>query len=197
MSWMGIILTFSIVNNVVLGRLLGICPCVSAPRDRTEILWVGVSMTAVMSMAALAAWALQSQILGPLGIGYLRTPTFVLAVAGLTLLLQRMALWVAPSAVRGGGFPLTGIGINCATIGVALIVSHGSYTAGESLVAGIAAGGGFLLVLVILGAIRERLDAEKVPRALEGLPIHLISAGLLAWAFLAFDRAFLIRILGR
>ena len=197
MSWLGIILTFSIVNNVVLDRLLGICPCVSGPGNARETLWVGVSMTALMSMAALAAWALQSQILGPLGIGYLRTPTFVLAVAGLTLLSQRMASWVAPSALRGASFPVPGIGINCATVGVALIVSHGSYTAAESLVAGIGAGGGFLLVLVLLGAIRERLDAEKVPRALEGLPIHLISAGLLAWAFLAFDRAFLIRILGR
>ena len=197
MSWLGIILTFSIVNNVVLGRLLGICPCISAPRSLRETLWIGLSMTALMSMAALAAWALESQIFGPLGIGYLRTPAFVLAVAGLTLIAQRMASWVAPSALRAAGFTLPGIGINCATLGVALIVSHGTYTAGQSLVAGLSAGAGFLLVLVLLGTIRERLDAEKVPRALEGLPIHLISAGLLAWVFLAFDRAFLIHILGR
>ncbi len=197
MSWIGIILTFSLVNNVVLGRLLGICPCVSVPRNMRETIWIGASMAALMSMAALVAWALETQVLATLGIGSLRTPAFVMAVAGLTLLAQRMASWVAPSVLRSAGFTLPGIGINCATIGVALIVSHGTYTALESLVAGLAAGCGFLLVLVLLGAIRERLDAERVPRALEGLPIHLISAGLLAWAFLAFDRAFLIRLIGR
>jgi Na+-translocating ferredoxin:NAD+ oxidoreductase subunit A len=98
--------------------------------------------------------------------------------------------------VRGAGFSLPGATINCATLGVVLITTRGGYTALESIVAGCAAGLGYLLVTILMTAIRERLEIEEVPRALRGLPLHLISAGLLAYAFMAFDRAFLARLLG-
>jgi Na+-translocating ferredoxin:NAD+ oxidoreductase subunit A len=107
-----------------------------------------------------------------------------------------MAARIAPMLLRVAGFSLPGVAINCATLGVVLIVTRGDFTAMQSLVAGLAAGLGFLVVLALMTAIRERLEIERVPRALRGLPLSLISAGLLAYAFMAFDRAFLVRILG-
>lgn len=91
--------------------------------------------------------------------------------------------------------PLAGIAFNCATLGVVLIAAKGGFNALQSLVVGVAAGAGFFIALSLLTAIRERLEVEKVPSWLQGLPLHLISAGLLAYAFMAFDGAFLSRLL--
>jgi len=195
-SWAGIILTFALVDNVILSRLLGICPCVGAPRTMRGVVRIGISTAVLMGLSALGAWAVDTAVLAPLTLGFLRTPVFVLLVAGLALFLERMASRIAPMLLRAAGFSLPGVAINCATLGVVLIVTRGEFSAMQSLVAGLAAGLGFLVVLALMTAIRERLEIENVPRALRGLPLSLISAGLLAYAFMAFDRAFLIRILG-
>jgi electron transport complex protein RnfA len=197
MSWVALLLTFSLVNNVVLGRLLGICPCVSAPRGMRAAVGIGVSVSAIMSVSALTAWALAHLVLDPLGLGFLLLPAFLLSLAGLTFFLDAMARLLFPLVVRAVGFSLPAVAVNCATLGVALIVAYGPYGPLEGLLAGLASGLGFLLVLALLTAIRERLDTEQAPAALRGLPLHLISAALLAWAFMAFDRGFLARLLGR
>jgi len=196
MSWIGIILTFALVDNVVLSRLLGICPCVGAPRTMRGVVGIGVSTSVLMGLSALGAWAVDTSVLAPLALRFLRTPVFVLLVAGLAFFLERMALRIAPTLLRVAGFSLPGVAVNCATLGVVLIVARGEFTAMQSLVAGLSAGIGFLIVLALLAAIRERLEIERVPRPLRGLPLFLISAGLLAYAFMAFDRAFLVRMLG-
>jgi Na+-translocating ferredoxin:NAD+ oxidoreductase subunit A len=196
MSWAGIILTFALVDNVVLSRLLGICPCVGVPKSMRGVVGIGVSTAVLMGLSALGAWAVDTAVLAPLTLGFLRTPVFVLLVAGLALFLERMAARISPMLLRAAGFSLPGVAVNCATLGVVLIVTRGEFTAMQSLVAGLAAGLGFLIVLALMTAIRERLEIEKVPRALRGLPLSLISAGLLAYAFMAFDRAFLVRMLG-
>jgi electron transport complex protein RnfA len=196
MSWVGIILTFALVDNVILSRLLGICPRVGAPGNMRTAVAVGISTAVLMGLSALAGWALDNLILAPLGLGFLRTPVFVLAVAGLALFLETMASRISPALVRTEGFSLPGVAINCATLGIVLITTREGYTALQCLIAGLAAGLGFLLVRALLTAISERLDIEKVPPAFRGLPLHLISAGLLAYAFMAFDRAFLARLLG-
>ncbi len=195
MSWIGIILTFALVDNIVLSRLLGICPCVGAPRGMKGALAVGVATALLMSLSALAAWIIQSVALDPLGLAFLRTPAFVLAVACLAWLLEAIARRTAPDLLRSVGFPLSGIAINCATVGAALLVTRSGLDALGSLIAGLATGAGFFIVIVLLTAIGERLEVEKVPEPLRGLPLQLISAGLLAYAFVAFDRAFLARLL--
>jgi electron transport complex protein RnfA len=196
MSWVGIILTFALVDNVILSRLLGICPCVGAPKSMRGVVGIGVATSVLMGLSALSAWALDTAVLAPLALGFLRTPVFVLLVAGLAFFLERMAARISPMLLRAAGFSLPGVAINCATLGVVLIVTRGGFTAMQSLVAGLAAGLGFLVVLALMTTIRERLEIETVPRALRGLPLSLISAGLLAYAFMAFDRAFLVRMLG-
>lgn len=157
---------------------------------------IGVSTAVLMGLSALGAWAVDTSVLAPLTLGFLRTPVFVLLVAGLAFFLERMAARISPMLLRAAGFSLPGVAVNCATLGVVLIVTRGEFSAMQTLVAGLAAGLGFLIVLALMTAIRERLEVEKVPRALRGLPLSLISAGLLAYAFMAFDRAFLVRMLG-
>ena len=162
---------------------------------------VGIATTVMMSLVSLAAWAIRTQVLVPLGAQRLQTLAFVAAAAALGLLFETTASRVVPGLLRAAGFSLRGITVNCAVLGTAILVSlpPRSVEAGfgplESLVAGFAAGCGVLLVLVLMSAIREKLDTERVPAALRGLPIALVSAGLLALAFLAFDTALLARLL--
>ena len=196
MSWVGIILIFALVDNVILSRLLGICPRVGGAENMRAVLGTGVSTAVLMGISALAGWAIDTLVLDPLGLGFLRTPAFVLSVAGLAFLLEAMAARISPALMRASGFSLPGVAINCATLGVVLITTRGGYTAPESLIAGLAAGLGFMLVRALMAAISERLEIERIPRALRGFPLQLISAGLMAYAFMAFDRAFLARILG-
>jgi electron transport complex protein RnfA len=195
-SWVGIILLFALVDNVILSRLLGICPRVGGAGNMRAVLAIGVSTAVLMAVSALAGWAIDTLVLDPLRVGFLRTPAFVLAVAGLAFFLQAMASRISPVLVRTSGFSLPGVAINCATLGIVLITTRGGYTAAESLIAGLSAGLGFMLVRALMSAISERLAIERIPRALSGFPLELISAGLMAYAFMAFDRAFLARILG-
>jgi electron transport complex protein RnfA len=195
MSLLGIILTFSLIDNIVLSRLLGICPCVGAPGGMRATVGTSAATALLMSLSALAAWALETFLLYPLGLEFLRTPVFVLSVACIAVFLDAVARFAVPQLLRAAGIPLSGVAFNCATLGVVIIVSKGSFSALQSLIVGLAAGVGFFIALSILTAIRERLEVEKVPEWLRGLPLHLISAALLAYAFMAFDRAFLSQLL--
>lgn len=196
MSWFGIILTFALVDNVVLSRLLGVCPAVCTTGGMRASVGIGVSTGILMALSALAGLAADALVLSPLGLTFLRTPVFVLVVAALALLVETGLSRILPGTTERWGVSFSEVAINTATVGVVLIVTRSGYSALESVVAGLAAGAGYLLVSALMTAIRERLDVERVPRALRGLPLHLISAGLLAFAFLAFDRAFLLRVIG-
>jgi len=196
MSWLGLILVFSLVDNVILSRLLGISPREGGTGNARASLWLGVWTAVLMGISALAGWAIDALVLEPLGLGFLRTPAFVLSVAGLAFFLEAAAARISPLLVRSSGFSMQAMAINCATLGIVLLATRGGYTAAESLIAGLAAGLGFMLVRALMAAIGERLEIERIPRALRGFPLELISAGLMAYAFMAFDRAFLARILG-
>ena len=196
MSWMGIILTFSLVDNVILSRLLGVSPGVCAPVDMRTARIVGLFTAILMALANLAGWAVDSLVLSPLGFAFLRTPVFVLLVAGLAFGLHALARAAMPRLLDAAGISLPEIAVNCATIGVVLISTRAGFTASQSVVVGLSAGLGYFIVTALMTAIRERLDVEQTPEALRGFPLHLISAGLLAYAFMAFDRTFLLRLLG-
>ena len=196
MSWVGLILVFSLVDNVILSRLLGISPREGGAGSLRTSLWLGVSTAVLMGASALAGWAIDTLVLQPVRLSFLRTPAFVLSVAGLALLLEALTARLTPLRVRPTGFSLPAVAINSATLGIVLITTRGGYTAAESLIAGLAAGLGFTVVHALMTAISGRLEIERTPRALRGFPLELISAGLMAYAFMAFDRAFLARILG-
>jgi Na+-translocating ferredoxin:NAD+ oxidoreductase subunit A len=196
MTWVGIIVTFALVDNVILSRLLGVNASVQRASGIGAAAVMGAATAVLMAGGALAGWALDTLVLVPAGYTFLRTPAFVLAVAGLAFALhagmRRLPALLGPSAALS----MPEVTVNCAALGVTLIAVRGGYAAGECLVAGLAAGLGYFIVTAIMSAITERLDVERAPRALAGLPLRLVSAGLLAYAFMAFDRAFLARVLG-
>ncbi len=196
MSWVGIILTFALVDNVILSRLLGVYPAAGAPGGIRAATGVGGFMAVLMAVSAVGGWAVDSQVLVPLGYTILRTPVFVFLVAGLAFTLREICARFWPAILEATGVSVAEIAVNTAALGLVLITTRGEYTAGESLVAGFAAGVGYFLVTTLMAAIRERLEIEPVPDALKGFPLQLITAGLMAYAFMAFDRAFLARVLG-
>jgi Na+-translocating ferredoxin:NAD+ oxidoreductase subunit A len=196
MSWVGIILTFALVDNVILSRLLGVCPAGSPPSGMKAARTIGLFTGLLMSLSSVAGWAEDTLVLIPFGFTFLRTPVFVFTVAGLAFLLQWIAKLQAPGRLEAAGLSMPEVAVNCATLGVVLICTRAGYTAVQCIVAGLSAGLGYFIVTTLLAAIRERLDVEQTPEALGGFPLHLISAGLLAYAFAAFDKAFLLRLLG-
>ncbi len=196
MSYVGIILTLVFVNNVVLSQLLGLCPLVSASRRVESAAILGFAVTFVSSLAALATWAVERLVLLPLDIGYFRIVAFVLTTVGLVRLLDFLVLRTSSSLRASLQVYLPLLVPNCAVLGITLIAERSGYGALESFVAGAAAGAGFLVSILLLASIREKLESEWVPRPLRGLPIALISAGLIALAFLAFDKALVKNLIG-
>ena len=196
MSYVGIIITFVLVNNFVLSQFLGLCPFVGVSKNLEPAVGMGFAVTFVMSIASLTTWAVQHLILVPLGLEYLQTITFILVIAALVQLVEMVIQKISTPLYKALGIYLPLITTNCAVLGIALIAVRNDYNAFESFVAGFAAGVGFLLAIVLMSTIRERLDSEWVPKPFRGIPIAFISGGLMALAFMAFDKALLRNLIG-
>jgi electron transport complex protein RnfA len=196
MSYIGIIITFVFINNFILTQFLGLCPFIGVSRRTDSAVGMGFAVIFVMSMASLATWAVFNLILVPLNIQYLQTISFILIIAALVQLVELVIMKISPPLYKALGIYLPLITTNCAVLGIALIGVRSNYNALESFVAGIAAGLGFMLAIVVMSTIRERLDSEWVPKPFRGIPIAFITAGLMALAFMAFDKALLKNLLG-
>ena len=196
MTYIGIIITFVFINNFILTQFLGLCPFIGVSKNVESAVGMGFAVTFVMSIAALATWAIQNFILVPLNIEFLQTITFILMIAALVQFVEMFIQKSSPSLYKALGIYLPLITTNCAVLGIALIAVRSNYNAIESFVAGIAAGLGFLLAIVLMSAIREKLDSEWVPAPLRGTPIAFITGGLMALAFMAFDKALLNNLIG-
>jgi Na+-translocating ferredoxin:NAD+ oxidoreductase subunit A len=196
MSYVGILVTFVLVNNFVLTHFLGLCPIVGTTRSTRAAIGIGVAATFVMTIGSLVTWSIRTLVLAPLGVDFLQTFVFVLVITAIGHYLELAMEKAAPALHRAIGRYIPLIATNCIVLGIALVVARGDYSALESLVAGASAGIGFLLVAVIVSTIRERLETEWVPRAFRGVPIAFISTGLVALAFLAFDQALLRNLFG-
>lgn len=196
MSYVAIIVTFVLINNFVLTYFLGLCPMLGASRRLGSSLGMGLAAMFIMSLSALVTWALRTWVLAPLGIGFLQTFVFVIVIAALGYYVELLIESAAPALHRLVGKYLPLITTNCIVLGIAFVASRSEFNAVESLIAGASAGFGFLLVLVIVSSIRERLEIEWVPAAFRGIPIAFITTGLVALAFLAFDQAFLQNLAG-
>ncbi len=196
MSTFGIVLTFALVNNIVLSQLLGVCPCIGGERRISGAVALGIASVFLMTAAALSTWSIRQLVLSPAHLEYLQTPAFIVAVFLIAELAELLLRKAAPDSLRSMGFSPSSMGVNCAVLGIALIAARDAFGPLESLTAGFAAGLGFLSAYVLISAIAERLDQEKIPRALRGAPILLISTGLVAMAFLAFDEAFVRNLVG-
>jgi len=196
MTYIGIIITFVLIENFILTQFLGLCPFIGVSRKIDSAVGMGFAVIFVMSMASLTTWAVYNLILLPLGIAYLQTITFILIIATLVQFVEMIIQKTSPPLYKALGIYLPLITTNCAVMGIALIAVRKGYNAFESFVAGFAAGVGFLLAILIMASLREKLDSEWVPKPFKGIPIAFVTAGLMALAFMAFDKALLKNLIG-
>jgi Na+-translocating ferredoxin:NAD+ oxidoreductase subunit A len=196
MSYIAIIITFVFINNFILTQFLGLCPFIGVSKNIESAVGMGFAVTFVMAIASVVTWLVYYYILIPFGLTYLQTITFILVIASLVQLVEMIVQRISPPLYKALGIFLPLITTNCAVLGIALINVTSSYNLLESFIAGISAGLGFLLAIVLMANIRERLELEQVPKPFKGVPIAFISGGLMALAFMAFDKALLTNLLG-
>ncbi|MBR6720592.1 MAG: electron transport complex subunit RsxA [Alistipes sp.] len=174
------------VNNVVLAQFLGICPFLGVSSKVETSLGMGMAVTFVMALSSIVTWCLQEFVLMPFGIEYMQTIVFILVIAALVQMVEIVLKKVSPALYQALGIFLPLITTNCAVLGVAILMVQKEFTLITGVVYSVATALGFALALVLFAGIRERLDVEDVPEALRGVPIALITAGLLAMAFMGF-----------
>ena len=174
------------VNNVVLSQFLGICPFLGVSSKVETSAGMGMAVTFVMALATVVTWALQNFILVPFGIEYMQTIVFILVIAALVQMVEIVLKKVSPALYQALGIFLPLITTNCAVLGVAIIAVQKDFDLITSVVYSTSIAVGFALALILFAGIRERLDVEDVPQGMRGVPIALITAGLLAMAFMGF-----------
>ena len=196
MTYVGLLITFAFVENFILTKFLGLCPFIGVSKKIDSALGMGFAVIFVMSMASLITWAVYNLILIPLNLAFLQTIAFILVIATLVQLVEMFIEKMSPPLYKALGIYLPLITTNCAVMGIALIAVRNSYSAMESFVAGLSAGIGFLLAILLMSALREKFETEWIPKPFRGVPITFVSAGLMALAFMAFDKALLKNLIG-
>ena len=186
-SYFAIIIGAIFVNNVVLAQFLGICPFLGVSSKVETSLGMGAAVTFVMALSSIVVWLIQTCILVPLGIEYMQTIVFILVIAALVQIVEIILKKVSPSLYQALGIFLPLITTNCAVLGVAILMIQKEFNLLQSVVYSVSTAMGFALALVIFAGLRERLEFEQVPRAFRGVPIALITASLLAMAFMGFS----------
>ena len=176
-----------LVNNYVLQKFLGICPFLGVSSKVETSLGMGAAVTFVMSLTAVVAWCIQTYVLVPLHIEYMQTIVFILVIAALVQMVEIILKKISPSLYQALGIFLPLITTNCAVLGVAILMIQKEFTLLQSVVYSAATAVGFALAMVLFAGIRERLEFEDVPAAMKGTPIALVTAALLAMAFLGFS----------
>nr|WP_320025535.1 electron transport complex subunit RsxA [uncultured Acetobacterium sp.] len=187
MTLIFIMISAIFINNFVLSRFLGICPFLGVSKQVETAVGMGVAVTFVMAIASAITFVVQYSILNPLNLGYLQTIAFILVIAALVQLVEMVIKKSSPSLYQALGVYLPLITTNCAVLGVALINIQNKYNFIETIFNGIGAALGFTLAIVLFAGIRERLETSGTPLSLEGFPIALLTAGLMAIAFLGFS----------
>ena len=191
MSWPGIIFTFSLVEHVLFARLLGLDPGTATGPDPKRAAAAGLACALLAAASAVAAWVLRERVLEPLGVAWLATTAIVLATAGIASLGRLALRRAAPRAADLFGPLLRPSGATVAALGTVLVAARAEFGLAEGVVAGLASGAGLIVALSILAGVADRLGPGEAPSPMSGLPRALVSAGLAALAFTAFDRVFL------
>lgn len=190
MNFNGLLLLFIggiLVNNFVLSRILGICPFLGVSNKIETSVGMGLAVTFVMGLASVMTYLVYYYIMVPLKLEYLQTLVFILVIAALVQFVEMMIQKISPPLYSALGVYLPLITTNCAVLGVAILNIQEKYNLLETLVNGVAGALGFMLAIVLMAGIRERVDSSDTPKALKGFPITLITAGLMAVAFMGFS----------
>ena len=196
MTYLLILISAIFVNNIVLSQFLGICPFLGVSKQVNTAVGMSLAVTFVMALATCVTWLLQTYVLVPLNMVYMQTVTFILVIAGLVQMVEIILKKISPALYQSLGIFLPLITTNCAVLGVALMVVQKQFTfggeshmlnLGESVVFAVASAIGFGLAITLFAAIREQLEMSDVPKPFRGVPIALITAGIMALAFMGFS----------
>lgn len=182
-----VFITAIFVNNVVLSQILGICPFLGVAKKINTALGMSGAVAFVLVLATLVTYLLQYYVLNPLNLGYLQTIAFILVIAALVQLVEIILKKVSPSLYQALGVFLPLITTNCAVLGVAILVIQKEFNLMMGVWYALSTALGFGLALVIFAGIREQLNLVSVPKGMQGMSIALVTAGLLAMAFMGFS----------
>ena len=187
MKEMALILVASaLVNNVVLSQFLGLCPFLGVSKKTKTAARMGAAVIFVIMIASAVTYAIHYGVLVTLHMEYMQTIVFILVIAALVQLVEMLLKKVSPPLYQALGVYLPLITTNCAVLGVAITNIQDGSTFGESMVNSLGTSIGFLIAIVIMAGIRERLEGNDIPKAFQGMPIVLITSGLMAIAFCGF-----------
>ena len=176
-----------LANNFIFSQFLGICPFLGVSKKVDTAIGMGIAVTFVMGLASAVCFLVNNFILIPLDLGYMQTVAFILVIASLVQFIEMFLQKAMPSLYTALGVYLPLITTNCAVLGVVLLNVQSNYNFISSVVYGITGGIGFLVAIVLFASIRERLVFAEYPKAFEGFPIALVTAGLMALAFMGFS----------
>ncbi len=186
-TYISIFITAIFVNNIVLAQFLGICPFLGVSKKVSTAIGMGAAVTFVMTIATIVTYLLQKYLLDVAGLQFMQTIIFILVIAALVQMVEIILKKVSPPLYQALGVFLPLITTNCTILGVAILVIQKDYNLMESVVFAISTAIGFTLAMVLFAGIREQLSTTKVPKAMQGIPIALVVAGLLAMAFMGFS----------
>lgn len=187
MSYIIIIISAVLVNNIVLMQFLGICPFLGVSKRISTAVGMAGAVAFVMVLATIVTYLIQNYVLNKLGLAYLQTIAFILVIAALVQLVEIILKKASPALYQALGIFLPLITTNCAILGVAILTIQKEFYLVEGVVFAISNAVGFGLALSIFAGIREHLDLQNIPNGLKGTPIALITAGILAMAFMGFS----------
>jgi electron transport complex protein RnfA len=182
-----ILISSSLVNNVVLSQFLGLCPFLGVSKKTSTAVGMGTAVIFVITLASAVAGVIYQYILVPLDITYLQTIVFILVIAALVQFVEMFLKKFIPGLYQALGVYLPLITTNCAVLGVALTNVQKNYGILTGIVNGFATAVGFTISIVILAGIREKITYNDIPESFRGMPIVLVTAGLMAIAFCGFS----------
>ena len=193
MQYILIFISAIFVNNVVLSQFLGICPFLGVSKKVDTAKGMGLAVTFVLVLATIVTYLLQVWVLNPLNLAYLQTIVFILVIAALVQMVEIVLKKLSPSLYQALGVFLPLITTNCCILGVSILVANGTYDP-QGLPVNLLTGVvyalcttiGFALALIVFAGLREQMEMVKIPRGMQGMSVALVTAGLLALAFMGF-----------
>ena len=187
MEYLVIIISAILVNNILLSQFLGICPFLGVSNKLSTATGMSGAVCFVITLATVVTFLLNKYVLVPLELTYLQTIAFILVIAALVQMVEIVLKKISPSLYQALGIFLPLITTNCAVLGVALSVVQKDMNLGQATVYAFATALGYGLAMILFAGIREHLALNDVPKSFKGLPIALVTAGIMALAFLGFS----------
>ena len=194
MAYILIFITAIFVNNIVLSQFLGICPFLGVSKKVDSAIGMGAAVAFVLTLATIVTYVIQKYVLEDFGLEYLQTIAFILVIAALVQMVEIILKKSAPALYQALGVFLPLITTNCCILGVAILVANGTYASQglesnllTGVVFAVSTAIGFALALVVFAGIREHLSMMNIPKVMQGMSIALVTAGLLAMAFMGFS----------